>query len=96
MIFIDQLFGIAVGDMKLSPTDFYQMSLKEINGAIEGHQKAIERDYNLLFLAMYNANGIIQGGKKFKPDHPFEDKKSRKKPTKKERDETLAWLKTEF
>lgn len=83
--------------MKLSPSDFYQMSLKEVSLAIKGYQRALERDYNLLFMAVYNANGLIQGGKKFKPEHPFEDKKkSKKKPTKKERDETLEWLKTEI
>lgn len=73
------------------------MSLKEVNGAIKGHQRAMERDYTLLFMAVYNANGLIQGGKKFKVEHPFDDKtKNVKKPTKKERDETLEWLKADF
>ena len=49
-------------------------------------------------MASYNANGAIQGGKKFKIEHPFDKKKQRamKKPTKEERDSTLEWLKTKF
>ena len=84
--------------MKISPFYFYQMSLKECFLAVNGHNKAIERDYNLAFMASYNANGAIQGGKNFKIEHPFDEKKkkSKKKPTKEERDSTLEWLKTKF
>ena len=73
------------------------MSLRECSLAVNGHHKAIERDYNLVFMASYNANGAIQGGKNFKIEHPFDKKKkSKKKPTKEERDSTLEWLKTKF
>lgn len=81
------------------------MSLRECSLAVNGHHKAIERDYNLAFMASYNANGAIQGGKKFKIEHPFDKKKQKaakkptkaaKKPTKEERDSTLDWLKTKF
>ena len=95
---IDQLFEIVVGDMKISPNCFYQMSIRESSLAVNGHFKAVERDYNLAFMASYNANGAIQGGKKFKIEHPFDKKKQQaaKKPTKEERDSTLEWLKTKF
>lgn len=77
----------------MAPTEFYQLSLNEANMIMKGHQRALERDYNLMFIAMYNATGLIQGGKKFKPEHPFSDKnKTNKQPTKEERDETLSWL----
>jgi hypothetical protein len=52
--------------MKISPNCFYQMSIRESSLAVNGHFKAVERDYNLAFMASYNANGAIQGGKKFK------------------------------
>ena len=82
----------------MSPSSFYSMSLRECDMAIEGHFDAMKRDYHLNFLSVYNANGLIQGGKKFKIEHPFDKKKQRamKKPTKEERESTLDWLKTKF
>ena len=80
--------------MKQSPLSFYELSIREVALAIEGHNQAIERDYHLNFLAMYNAQGMMNGGKKFKVLDPFENKaNSKKKPTKEERDETLAFIK---
>ena len=55
----------------------------------------MKRDYHLNFLSVYNATGLIQGGKKFKEVNPFKDEK-KKKPTKKERDETLEFLKSKI
>ena len=80
--------------MKQSPLSFYELSIREVALAIKGHNQAIERDYHLNLLAMYNAQGMINIGKKFKVIDPFENKgKSKKKPTKEERDETLAFIK---
>ena len=80
--------------MKQSPLSFYELSIREVALAIEGYNQAIERDYHLNLLAMYNAQGMINIGKKFKVIDPFENKgKSKKKPTKEERDETLAFIK---
>ena len=80
--------------MKQSPLSFYELSIREVALAIEGHNQAIERDYHLNFLAMYNAQGLITCGKKFEVVYPFENKAdSKKKPTKEERDETLAFIK---
>ena len=80
--------------MKQPPLSFYELSIREVALAIEGHNQAIERDYHLNLLAMYNAQGMINIGKKFKVIDPFENKgKSKKKPTKEERDETLAFSK---
>ena len=46
-----------------------------------------------MFMACYNANGAISGGKKFKLKHPFyRSEKKKKKVTKEQRDETLAFL----
>ena len=67
--------------MKISPFYFYQMSLRECSLAVNGHHKAIERDYNLAFMASYNAHGAIQGGKKFKIEHPFDENKKKSKKT---------------
>ena len=80
--------------MKQSPLSFYELSIREVALAIEGHNQAIERDFHLNLLAMYNAQGMINIGQKFKVIDPFENKgKSKKKPTKEERDETLAFIK---
>ena len=80
--------------MKQSPLSFYELSIREVALAIEGQNQAIERDYHLNLWAMYNAQGMISIGKKFKVIDPFENKgKSKKKPTKEERDETLAFIK---
>lgn len=80
----------------MSPTSFYSMSLRECTMAVEGHTEALKRDYHLNFLACYNANGLIQGGKKFKELNPFKEDKKKKIPTKKERDETLEFLKSKI
>lgn len=80
----------------MSPSSFYSMSLRECDMAIEGHFDAMKRDYHLNFLSVYNATGLIQGGKKFKEVSPFKDEKKKKKPTKKERDETLEFLKSKI
>ena len=67
--------------MKQSPLSFYELSIREVALAIEGHNQAIERDYHLNFLAMYNAQGLITGGKKFKVVDPFENKANKIKIT---------------
>ena len=82
--------------MKLSPLSFYSMTMRECHLAIDGHTETLKRDYHLNFLAVYNATGLIQGGKKFKEVNPFKDEKKKKKPTKKERDETLEFLKSKI
>lgn len=81
----------------MSPTLFFDEELRGVALAIEGHNQALERDYNLNFLACYNAFGLINGGKQFKAEHPFEKKEVKaKKPTKEERDLTLAFLKQQI
>lgn len=69
------------------------MTIREVSLAIKGKDVALERDYNLVFLACYNASGVINGGKKFKIVNPFDAKKAKKYvPNAKDRDETLAFL----
>ena len=79
----------------MSASCYNSMSLRECDMAIEGHFDAMKHDYHLNFLSVYNATGLIQGGKKFKEVNPFKDEK-KKKPTKKERDETLEFLKSKI
>ena len=71
------------------------MTPREIALAIEGRNEALERDYNLMFLAHLNASGMLFGGKDFKYINPFVKKEGRvkKTPTKEERDATLEFLK---
>lgn len=77
----------------MSPTLFFNEELRGIALAIEGHNQALERDYHLNFLACYNAFGAFNDGKNFKIEHPFKtEEKQSKKPTKEERDLTLAFL----
>lgn len=84
-----------MGDVGISPADFYSMSVREVRLAIDGKNSAMERDYNLMLIACINGNGMIHVGKKFKPINPFEKEKKvgkKHKPSVKERDETLAFL----
>lgn len=73
------------------------MTIREVKLAIEGKNEALMRDYNLLFYASLNGNGMVHLGKKFKPINPFEEDKKevkkKKKATKQDRDETLKFLK---
>ena len=84
-----------MGDLGISPADFYRMSIREVGLAIKGKDDALMRDYNLLLIACINGNGLFHGGKKFKVINPFEvdeKEKTKRKPTKQERDETIAFL----
>lgn len=79
--------------MKMSPLSFYNLTVREVAMAIKGHENALERDYALKFLACFNANGVVQGGKKFKMINPFEKEKPKNKPSKAQKEETLAFIK---
>lgn len=76
----------------MSPADFYELTVGEALLAIEQHRESEKMNYYLNYMAFYNAYGSATN-KKFKPKHPFEEKKSKKIATKQERDETLAFLK---
>ena len=79
--------------MKISLTDFFELTIEEALILIDGNEKHQEELYSLMFMACYNANGAISGGKKFKLKHPFyQSEKKKKKVTKEQRDETLAFL----
>lgn len=80
----------------MSPQQFFSMTPREIGLAIEGRNNALERDYNLMFLAHLNASGMLFGGKDFKYINPFEKKEKAVKeaPTKKAREETLDFIKS--
>lgn len=78
--------------MKISPFYFYQMTVRECALAIEGHQNALERDYNLSFMAIYNATGLFNS-KKFKVNDPFKASNSKGK-TKEDQINTLEWLRS--
>lgn len=94
--YVEQLFKTAVGDLGISPSEFYGMTIREVNFAIKGKDDALMRDYNLMLIACLNANGMVHVGKKYKVINPFEVEKkvkNKKKPTKQDRDETLAFIK---
>ena len=75
--------------MKQSPLSFYELSIREVALAIEGHNQAIERDYHLNLLAMYNAQGMINIGKKFKVIDPFKTKEKAKRNLQKRKEMKL-------
>lgn len=61
---------------------------------IKSNEKRKEEAYMLNFMACYNAFGLINGGKKFKAKHPFENKENKKSiPTQQARNETLDFIK---
>lgn len=78
----------------MSPFDFYELSFEEATLLADNFQKRLEENYMLNFIACYNAMGAIQDGKKFKINHPFDEGQATKKnvPTKKQKEETLAFL----
>lgn len=82
----------------MSPFSFYKLTIQEANLVIDGHKEQMEVDYNLYMSAMYNANGVFHGGKKFKILNPFDDnkKKKPKKSTIEEKNKTLDFLNKKF
>lgn len=85
-----------MGDGIVSPESYYELSLAEAKALLKRRDLRLEEQYNLTYLACYNAFGAIKHGKKFKPSHPFDKKNKapirKKVPTLKERQETLAFL----
>lgn len=49
---IDELYRKSVGEMGLSPTDFFNMTVDEINLAYEGYLQRKELEANLVLLAI--------------------------------------------
>ncbi|MBQ8994102.1 MAG: hypothetical protein IJ085_08335 [Turicibacter sp.] len=94
LAYIESLFETVVGGMKIPPLYFYQMTIRECALAIKGHQTELENNYQLSFLASYNANGLFNA-KKFKVIEPF-GAKTKPKKTIKDREETLEFLKSKF
>ena len=94
LAYIDLLFETIVGGMKIPPFYFYQMTVRECALAIKGHQNELENNYQLSFLASYNANGLFNS-KKFKIVEPF-GSKAKPKKTIKDREATLEFLKSKF
>ena len=94
LAYIESLFETVVGGMKIPPFWFYQMTIRECALAIKGHQTELENNYQLSFLASYNANGLFNA-KKFKVIEPF-GAKTKPKKTIKDREETLDFLKSKF
>lgn len=82
----------------MSPTSFYALTIQEANLILDGHSEQLQVDYNLFMTAMYNANGVFHGGKKFKMLDPFskDEKKKSKKSTIEERNATLDFLNKKF
>lgn len=83
----------------MSPHSFYALTIHEAILILEGHNEKMEQDYNLFMTAMYNANGVFHGGKKFKILKPFDkesNKKKARKTTVEEHNETLNFLKNKF
>ena len=94
LAYIESLFETVVGGMKIPPLYFYQMTIRECALAMKGHQTELENNYQLSFLASYNANGLFNA-KKFKVIEPF-GAKTKPKKTIKDREETLEFLKSKF
>ncbi len=67
---------------------------------IEGGREQQEYEYNLMMTAMYNANGLFHGNKKFKIIEPFKEEKKNKtgpkRTSKEEHDATIDFLIDKF
>lgn len=84
----------------MPPFSFYQLTVEEALLAIEGHTEEQEAKYNLMMTAMYNANGLFHGNKKFKIIEPFKEEKKNKtgpkRTSKEEHDATIDFLMDKF
>lgn len=54
---------------------FYNSTLSEIFFVCKGYENRQKSQYNIQLMACFNAFGMIQGGKKFKPVDLFNEKK---------------------
>ena len=77
--------------MKFSPTEFWNLTLKEAELIVKGDRKRQENEFMLNVYANMNGIGLTMGGKKFKFQNPFKSEKVDEKP-KRTREELLAEL----
>ena len=77
--------------MKFSPTEFWNLTLKEAELIVKGDRKRQENEFMLNVYANMNGIGLTMGGKKFKFQNPFKGEKMDDKP-KRTREELLAEL----
>lgn len=77
--------------MRLAPSEFWSMTLKEANLAIRGDKERQENDMIMQYYAHMNALGGTLGGKKFEFINPFKNDKG-KKPKKVTQEELKTQL----
>ena len=77
--------------MKFSPTEFWNLTLKEAELIVKGDRARQENEFMLNVYANMNGIGLTMGGKKFKFQNPFKSEKVDEKP-KRTREELLAEL----
>lgn len=53
---IKELYTRVVGEMGMAPSEFYQMTVKEINTAYEGFKRKLELDANIYLIALQKRN----------------------------------------
>lgn len=83
-----------MGGIKVSPTEFYKLTIHEAKLMIKGFEDQEQRSYYLNLYAQVNAIGTTFGGKDFKQINPFkEDEKENKEITQAQRDEILDLFK---
>ena len=61
--------------MKFSPTEFWNLTLKEAELIVKGDRKRQENEFMLNVYASMNGIGLTMGGKKFKFQNPFKNEK---------------------
>lgn len=53
---IERLYSQSVGEIGIQPSDFYSMTLKEIDWAYNGFMERKQKEVNLMLLALLNRN----------------------------------------
>ena len=53
---IEELYTRIVGEMGIAPSDFYQMTIQDIDNAYEGFKRRLEIDANIYLIALHNRN----------------------------------------
>lgn len=83
--------------MRISPTSFYELTIREASLVLEGYENEKKEQYHIALYSNFNAIGMALGGKEFKPLDPFNVNEVKpRKTSKKEREETLEYLKEKF
>ena len=69
----EEYFGVCIGQLRMSPSDFYELTLKEASLAIEANNKTQLTLLDNYSLIVYSAIGKALGGEKWEAMYTKEE-----------------------